>query len=88
MEARFRIADTRGGIPLDGTALRDHILRPAWRDLYFLDLPQARCCRVRAALQPALCVHRIECITRPIDDDQSAGQHDQLQTQVDRRKPT
>jgi len=30
----------------------------------------------------------IECITRPIDDDQPAGQYDQLQIHVDRQKPT
>ena len=33
-------------------------------------------------------VHRIGCIKRPIDDDQPAGQCDQLQIHVDRRKPT
>ena len=33
------------------------------------------------------CVHRIECITRPIDDDQSAGHYDQARVRVDRRKP-
>jgi hypothetical protein len=33
-------------------------------------------------------VHRIECITRPIDDDQSAGRYDQLRVHIDRRKPT
>jgi hypothetical protein len=33
-------------------------------------------------------VHRIECVTRPIDDDQSLGQYDQLRVHVDRRRPT
>jgi len=34
------------------------------------------------------CVHRIECITGPVDDDQLAGQYDQLRVHVDRREPT
>jgi hypothetical protein len=38
MEAGFRIADTRGGIPLVGAAWRDHIPREEWRGLYFLDV--------------------------------------------------
>mgnify|MGYP006951127648 CR=1 FL=1 len=32
-------------------------------------------------------VHWIECIARPIDDDQSAGQYDQLRAHVDRLNP-
>lgn len=36
----------------------------------------------------ALCMHRFECITRPMDGDQPAGEYDQLQAHVGRRKPT
>jgi len=34
------------------------------------------------------CVHRIECIIRPIDGDQPANQYDQPWIHVYRRKPT
>lgn len=34
------------------------------------------------------CVYRSKCITRPINDDRPADQYDQLQTHIDRRKPT
>lgn len=44
--------------------------------------------RIACSHAHLLCGRRIECITRPIDDDQPAVQYDQLQIHVDRRKPT